>query len=90
MHSPQFNAQPRILPAVRSVSEVVLNYTKRDRYVAHFYNISQAKRHAEIHASDREERIFTVALDDGKARENESSGNYDGCCLIEIQRVRAA
>jgi hypothetical protein len=37
--------QTRILPAVRSVSEVFLNYTKKNRYVERFYHISEAKHH---------------------------------------------
>ena len=40
--------QLRILPAVRSVSEVFLNYTKKNLYVEHFYHISEAKHPAKV------------------------------------------
>jgi len=36
MHLRQIRIHPRILPAVRSVYEVFLNYTKPDRYVDTF------------------------------------------------------
>ena len=43
-----------ILPSVRSVSEVFLNYTKQDQYVELFYHTSEAKQHAKIHACEGE------------------------------------
>jgi len=36
MHLLQIKIHPKILPAVRSVSEAFLNYTKQDRYVDTF------------------------------------------------------
>jgi len=54
--------QLRILPAVRSVSEVFLNYTKKNRYVERFYHISEAKRHAKFFACDCEEGVFILDI----------------------------
>jgi len=58
MYGRQIVIRPRILPAVRSVSEVFLNYTKDYRYVEHFDHISEAKLRAKFYACDFEEGIL--------------------------------
>jgi len=54
--------RPRILPAVRFVSEVFLNYTKEERYVEHLYHISEAKRREKFYTCDCEEGYYSWNL----------------------------
>ena len=58
MYRQQIVIRPRILPAVRSVSEVFLNYTKEERYVERFYHISEAKLRAKFYSCDCEEGLL--------------------------------
>ena len=58
MYGRQIVIRPTILPAVRSVSEVFLNYTREERYVEHFDHISEAKRRAIYYACDCEEGAY--------------------------------
>jgi len=58
MYGRKIVIRPRILPAVSSVSEVFLNYTKEERYVENFDHISEAKLRAKYYACDCEEGFY--------------------------------
>ena len=58
MYRRQFVIRLRILPALRSVSEVFLNYTKKERYVEHFYHISETKHREKLYTCDCEEGYY--------------------------------
>jgi hypothetical protein len=73
MNRRQIKIQRRILPALQSVSEVFLNYTKQDQYIDTFIT-SQKQNDIQKLMPASVRGIFTVALDYVRAGECQSSG----------------
>jgi len=83
MHLRIIKIQPKILPAVRSVSEDFLNYTKQYQCVDTFITSQKQKDMQVMPATVRRGYLMYHLITIG--RDNATHHvNYDGCCLFEM------